>query len=227
MRMTVFAILLLTLTFPQSLPAQQKLRDVIDSEITSAWQKEKITPARAATDEEFLRRIYLDLAGTIPTYQEAKPFLDDRDANKREKLIDRLLDDPRYAEHQTNVWDMILFGRSPPNGTYTRKRDDFRAWLQDQFTRNVPYDRWVEELLTAEKGGPELYFVQYRNDPEEATVAVTKTFLGTQLQCARCHDHPYEKWKQRDFYGMAGFFARLTLINGPKKNGQQSFFVAE
>ncbi len=225
-----FCFLVLTgLILPQQkVQADEKpLRMIIDAEVQSAWQREKITPVLPADDSAFLRRVYLDLLGTIPSYGEAKKFLDDRDPQKREKLVDRLLNEPRFADHQTDVWDLVLFGRDPLNPSATRNRDSFKAWLKEQFADNVPYNRWVHELLSAEKDGPEMFLVQFRNKPEDATVGVTRIFLGTQLQCARCHDHPYERWKQRDFYGMAGFFVRLVVINGPTKKGQRQYYVGE
>jgi hypothetical protein len=196
------------------LPAQEpQPRQVIDREIQAAWQREKITPAGRCSDAEFLRRISLDLVGTIPTAEETGRFLQDKGPAKRDKLIERLLADPRFAVHQANVWDMTLFGRFPPNYETTRKRDSFKKWLTERFARNEPYDRLVRDLLLAEQEGTEMFLVQYRNQPEDATVAVSRIFLGTQLQCARCHDHPYENWTQKDFYGMAGFFVRLTVLD--------------
>jgi hypothetical protein len=189
----------------------QSLRNVIDAETRAAWQREKIAPAGRCDDATFLRRVYLDLVGTIPSHDEAKAFLADADPKKRDKLIDRLLADPRFAAAQATVWDLVLFGRHPAGYDATRKRDGFKKWLTEQFAKNVPYDRWVRDLLLAEVPGPEVYHVQFRNQPEEAAVAVTRTFLGTQLQCARCHDHPFERWTQMDFYGMAGFFVRLVV----------------
>src|SRR5262249_40914393 len=173
--------------------------------------------APRASDTTCLRRVYLDLVGTVPSYEETTAFLKDTDPKKREKLIDNLLDDPRFAAQQAHVWDLVLFGRHPGNIDATRKRDGFKKWLTDQFAKNEPYDRVVRNLLLAEQEGSELFYVQYRNQPEEATVAVTRIFLGTQLQCARCHDHPFEDWSQRDFYGMAGFFVRLVVVENGKK----------
>src|SRR5436190_5527237 len=120
-------------------PSPTPLRDVIDREVRAAWGREKVvanggTPA-AADDATFLRRLYLDLLGTIPTYDEARRFLDDADAGKRQALIDRLLDDPRFAARQAMVWDQVLFGRNPPNGEAVRKRDHFRKWLTEKFAK--------------------------------------------------------------------------------------------
>jgi Protein of unknown function (DUF1549)/Protein of unknown function (DUF1553) len=214
--------LMLVCGWASTLPAgtgPTSLRRVIDAEINSVWVKEKITPAGRASDSAFLRRIYLDLVGVVPSYEETTAFLQDADPRKREKLVDKLLADPRFATQQAHAWDLALFGRHPGNIDATRKRDTFTKWLAEQFAKDVPYDQWVKSLLLAEQEGSELFYVQYRNQPEEATVGVTRIFLGTQLQCARCHDHPFEAWTQRDFYGMAGFFVRLNVIDaGGKKH---------
>jgi hypothetical protein len=121
---------------------------------------------------------------------------------------------------------LILFGRRP-SLEQSVKRDGFKKWLTAKFADNERYDRWVHELLMAQREGTELYFLQYRNQPEEATVAVTRTFLGTQLQCARCHDHPFESWTQRDFYGMAGFFVRLVVVDAGGGGKQKMPRIAE
>ncbi|HEX4611996.1 MAG TPA: DUF1549 domain-containing protein [Urbifossiella sp.] len=187
------------------------LRAVVDAELRAGWDKQQLTPAPRSADGEFLRRVYLDLVGTIPTHDEAVAFLADGDPKKREKLIDKLLADPRFGTAQAAVWDLVLFGRNPGNIDATRKRDGFKDWLARQLNANVPYNRWVGDLLAGEAAGSELFHVQFRNAPEEATVHVSRIFLGTQLQCARCHDHPYDRWTQKDFYGMTGFFVRVVV----------------
>jgi hypothetical protein len=211
------AVLLASWVFgAATVQAEEKpLRQAIDAAIRAVWAREGITPAARADDAEFLRRVYLDLVGTIPSDDDLDKFLSDSDPRKREKVIDRLLDDPRYATAQADVWDLVLFGRHPAGDDATRKRDSFKSWLADQFARNQPYDRWVRELLLAEQEGSELFYVQFRAAPEEATVNVSRIFLGTQLQCARCHNHPFDHWTQRDFYGMAGFFVRLQVLDSP------------
>jgi hypothetical protein len=198
--------------------AEQPLRESIDAEIQNAWKQKNIAPPAPADDATFLRRVYLDLVGTIPTYDEGRKFLQDDAADKRSKLIDRLLDDPRFAAHQADVWDLAFFGRNVSDEI--RKRDAFKKWLADKFAKNEPYDHWVRDLLLAEQDGSEMFYVQFRGQPEEAAVAVSRIFLGVQLQCARCHDHPFENWKQREFYGMAGFFVRLAVLesgDGPQR----------
>jgi hypothetical protein len=206
------------------------LRSVIDTQIAAAWDREKITPAGLADDATFLRRVYFDLVGTIPTYEETVAFLDNNEPAKREVLVDRLLADPRFAQHQADIWDLILFTRNPP-GYETDKRAGIQKWLTAQFAENVPYDKWVGQLLRAEgnsaENGPPLYLVQYRRQPEDAAEAITQTFLGVQLQCARCHNHPFESWTQLDFYGMAAFLARLEVVNVGKHEGLTKFMVGE
>ena len=214
LRWTLFFSATLLLIEPIS-AQEDPLRARVDDDAKAAWTRERITPAAKSFDGEFLRRVYLDLVGVVPSHDETKRFLA---APNRTKLIDALLDDPRFARRQADIWDQVLFGRHPPGGDATRKRDDFKKWLAERFAKNEPFDQIARKLLLAEEEGPEMFFVQYRNQPEEATVAVTRVFLGTQLQCARCHDHPYESWTQKDFYGMAGFFVRLVVVDaGPKK----------
>ena len=111
---------------------EPSLRTIIDAEVQASWKREKVTPVASADDASFLRRIYLDLVGTIPSHDETKAFLQDSDPAKRTKLIDRLLDDPRYAVQQAAVWDLVLFGRNPPGGEATRLRPGFEKWLRDE-----------------------------------------------------------------------------------------------
>ena len=206
------------------------LRQTVDRRLAAAWEREGITPAPPATDSEFLRRVYLDLVGGIPTWEETREFLNDPAADKRTRLIDRLLDDPRYARHRAEVWDMVLFGRNPP-GFDTRKRQGFQRWLRETIAAGAPYDQWAGDILRAagntEDDGAPMYLVQYKNAPEDAAVAVTRVFLGVQVECARCHDHPFESWSQEDFYGVAAFFARLQVVNVGKKNNRTMYAIGE
>ncbi|MBX9679385.1 MAG: DUF1549 and DUF1553 domain-containing protein [Gemmataceae bacterium] len=206
--------------------AQEKpLRETIDVEIRKGWDAAKLKPV-SASDSVFLRRIYLDLLGAIPTYEQAKAWLADSDSQKRTKLIDRLLADPRHAAHQAQFLDLVMFGRNPPNGEATRKRDDFRQWLADRVAKNTPYDQIVREILAGE-GEPGIFYAQYRGNAEETAVGVTKVFMGTQVQCARCHDHPYEPLTQVDFFGVAGFFARIVYQDGAGGPNGRKFKLGE
>jgi Protein of unknown function (DUF1549)/Protein of unknown function (DUF1553) len=218
LRLAGLAILLVA--FPWSVSAGDvSLRVVIDAELGKVWDREKITPAEACDDATFLRRVSLDLGGVIPTADEAKAFLDDTSADKRAALIERLLAHPRYGVHQADVWDMVFFGRNPP-GYEARDREGFQRWLREAFHQNMHYDELARQLLKAEgntaEQGAAMYLVQYDRHPEDAAMAVSQTFLGVQLQCARCHDHPHESWTQLDFYGMAAFFSRLQMVKAGK-----------
>ena len=201
---------------------ERPLRKIIDAEVDAGLKAQKITPAGKSTDAEFLRRIYIDLVGTIPTYDETVQFLKETDTSKRERLIDKLLEDPRFAKHQAEVWDLVLFGRHPAGNELTRNRDSFRKFLGEKIAKNEPYDQWVRDIMLTEKDGSEQFYAQFRNNPEEATVQISRLFLGTQLQCARCHDHPYDKWTQKDFFGMAGFFVRLVVAETGSANARKA-----
>ena len=229
-RLTCFFSIATILLLVSTARGQTPLRDVIDQHVQAKWKENGVTSAPPADDATFLRRIYLDLCGTIPTAEEAKNFLDDNDPQKRAKLIDRLLEDPRYAQHQADVWDMIYFGRNPP-GYKTNERQGFQDWLREQFAKNTPYDDIAQAILKAEgdsvDNGAPMFFVQYKGQPEDATEKITQTFLGVQLQCARCHDHPFESWTQEDFYATAAFFARLDVVDVGKKKNQTAWAIGE
>jgi len=224
------AALMFSLPLGSATAADKPLREFIDEQTQAGWAEAKITPAPLAADAEFLRRVYLDIIGIIPSAEEAQAFLADKSPNKRAELIDRLLDHPRYALHQADEWDMVLFGRNPP-GYETRSRPTFQRWLQEQFAKNVPYDVWVADILRAEgstvENGPPWFLAQYDRQPEDAAEKITQTFLGVQLQCARCHDHPFETWTQVEFYGMAAFLARLQVVQFGKTNNELKAMIGE
>jgi hypothetical protein len=219
----------LILTLP--VRAETPLRQVIDAEVKAVWEREKITPAGRADDGTFLRRLYLDLVGTVPTYEETRQFLADTAADKRAKLIDRLLDDPRYATHMADIWKPILITRNPTHPDVQQQQPALYQWLTDKFAKNEPYDRWVRELILAEgnsaDNGSILFYVQFTGRAEETAIAASRIFLGTQIQCAQCHDHPLDKWKQLDFYGLAGFFSRLAVADGGSVQGKKRLVIAE
>jgi hypothetical protein len=204
----------------------QELTKVINAQTQKAWQKDKVSPAPLCDDSAFLRRVYLDLVGTIPTYEEAKAFLESNDSQKRLKVIDKLLDDPRFGPNQANVWDMVFFGRNPPNGESVRKRDDFKKWLAAKFQKNVPFDQFARDFLAGEEESA-LFYVQFGRNVEDTTQAVSRIFMGTQIGCARCHDHPFEPLTQKDFYGMAGFFVRLVTLEAGTMGNVKKFKLGE
>src|SRR5262245_42138555 len=132
-RSLVFAALFVCMELVPARAADPPLRQIINAEVRTAWEKENLTPAGPADDAAFLRRVYLDLCGTIPSADEASCFLKDTATDKRARLIDQLLDDSRYAANQANIWDQVLFGRHPPDGELVNRREAFQKWLRDQF----------------------------------------------------------------------------------------------
>lgn len=137
---------LVSLSLVQAAAAGPPLREVIDTEVRAVWEREKVSPAAPASDAEFLRRVSVDIVGVIPTHEEAVAFLADQSPDKRRQLIDRLLDDPRYARHMAELWDVLLFTRNPP-GSEVDKRDGFQGWLRQRFAENTPYDKLVANCL--------------------------------------------------------------------------------
>ncbi len=200
-----------------SAPASQPISVVeeqVNGLVHQSWTAAQVTAAPAADDPEFLRRVMLDLVGRVPTRQEASAYFASADSKKKEILVDKLLASPDYAEHMADVYMTLLVGRSfklkPEN------RDLVRGWLVESFQKNGPYDKLTTEIL-ADSGqvgehGEIGFIVSHAargGSPEAVAGATARVFLGLQIQCAQCHDHPYDKrWKQEDFYGLVAFFAR-------------------
>ncbi len=212
----------------------------VDAALRAAWHEAGITPSARAYDATFLRRAYLDVVGRLPPPEKVTAFLADTSTDKRAKLVDALLASPEYAEHWTAFWDDVLLGHTRAADI---DRQAFRAWLHDQFARNVPWDKVVYALITAtgqnslggkfvkplQQAHHELdtgrvdgavnYVLKYRDTPQDFAGSASKTFLGVQIQCAQCHDHKTEKWKQTDFQKFAACFMRAqTLPVGDVRN---------
>jgi hypothetical protein len=169
-----------------------------------------LVPSDLCDDAAFLRRTYLDVLGTLPTTRQVRDFLADKDPAKRKRAIEAVLARPEYADYWALQWSDILLvnrDRLGDRGAY-----ELHRWLREQFAHNRPYDQWVRELITASgtsaKNGP-VNFYRASKTTEDVTKAVSQAFLGIRLECAQCHHHPFEKWGQEDFYGLAGFFNGL------------------
>ena len=193
----------------------------IDQAIDQRLGAEKVKPSPQADDAEFLRRVYLDLAGHIPPADKAAAFLDNNDPNKRAKLIDELLASDDYGKHMADVWMNLLVKRSSDNRFV--QFEPLTAWLAKNFNDNTPWDKLVRELLTAEgsqdeNGAVTLFLAN--NTVDKMTDVTTKEFLGVQLQCAQCHNHPFTDWKQTEYWGMADFFKKVALT-GPRNPNKQ------
>ena len=185
----------------------------IDGFIDAAIAKAGIRPPQKADDDVFMRRAYLDIIGRAPSYDEAKEYLEDRDFKRRQKLIDKLLDHPGRVSHEFNYWADILRSTSSLNNNASG--GPYIEWVKEQFKSNVPFDRFTYDLLTASgpytKNGAVGYYVRDNGMPLDNASNTIRIFLGTQLGCAQCHDHPFDKWTQMEFYEMAAFTYGLNL----------------
>jgi hypothetical protein len=183
----------------------------VDKLIVTRIKATGFEPVAAASDGEFLRRVCLDLTGAIPRVTEVREFLADERPDKRPLLIDRLLNSPAHATHLANTWRNIML----PGGLNIDQINNVvgvQNWLRQRFVENVRYDQLVAELLVASDGGdagPALYYTSLDVAPEKLAASTARIFLGLQIECAQCHDHPFDHWKQKDFWGYAAFFARL------------------
>jgi len=191
----------------------------IDDFVFSKLKRLNIVPSELCADEEFLRRASLDLIGVLPTAEEARVFLASRDANKRAKLVDELLERPEYADFWGLYWSDRL--SNSRQFLYEKGTFFFQQWLREAMEQNLPYDQFARELITATGGlyevAPTSYYPLMKKAEDMATTT-SQVFLGVSLECARCHDHPFEKWKQDDFLGFAAFFAQVRHKNRIRQN---------
>lgn len=206
-------------------PMPAALHARIDELIMQRLAERQITPAALSSDEEFIRRLYLDLHGMIPTASQAREFLSDPAPDKRSRLIDSLLQHPDYALHMARVFDVLLLERRIPTiSSYDVKLPAWRAYLTQAFAENRPWDQLVRELLASdgaeEQHAAAVKFYLVRDvAPHQMTRDVGRLFLGIDLQCAQCHDDPrIESYKQADYYGIYAFLQRISSFRDTKKN---------
>lgn len=201
----------------------------IDQLIVAKLKRLRIPPSPTADDQRFMRRVYLDIIGRMPTADEARTFLEDKSANRREKLVDALLDRPEYGDHWANKWADLL--RPNPYRVGIKAVLNYDAWIRDSFRRNQPYNEFVSDLLTAQgstfRNGAVTLF-RDRRSPDELANMVSQLFLGIRLECAKCHHHPFEVWGQDDFYSFAAYFAQVgrkgTGLSPPISGSEEFIF---
>lgn len=179
-----------------------------------------LPPSPVCDDSTFIRRVTLDLTGRLPTLEETEAFLADTDANKRDKLVDRLLDSGDYADYFANKWNAILRNRRTQdqhkNATFA-----FHDWIRQSLYENKPYDEFVRDIIAASGEIGENPPVAWYREVKDSTQQLEDTaqlFLGMRIQCARCHHHPFEKWSQQDYYGFAAFFAQVGRKPGEQRD---------
>lgn len=201
---------------PDEAYAHFKPKNFVDEHMLRKWKKLGIAPSPVANDEIFMRRAFLDATGTLPTPDEIRAFLADKSADKRDKLVDTILDRQEYADYWANIWGDLLRnkreGDEQKRGTFA-----FAGWIRNAFSQNMPYDKFVREILTAQGevgDNPPVNWYRHVRNQIHLVNDTSQLFLGTRISCANCHNHPYEKMSQDDYWGFAAFFARIGKKQG-------------
>jgi len=210
-----------------------ELTALIDRTLAEGWQRDGVTPAAPADDAEFLRRACLDLVGKIPGVAEVERFLADDAPDKRAKLIESLLYRGAHAQHFANTWRGLMLAGAAENFESQLNTPQLETWLRLRFAVNMPYDRLVDELLTAPAEqapqmaarpnmrsflpSPVAFFQANEQKPELIAASTTRLFLGVQVQCAQCHDHPFSHWTRQQFWSLAAFFSTPGSPTAPMK----------
>ncbi|MBI5766471.1 MAG: DUF1549 domain-containing protein [Verrucomicrobia bacterium] len=195
----------------------------IDEFTAAKWQRLKILPSALAGDEEFLRRVYLDLTGLPPTTDEVRAFLADNRPvrTKRDAVIDRLIGSPEFVDHWANKWADLLQVNRKFLGEEGAKK--FREWIRGEVAANTPYDAFARKILTATgstRENPAASYYKVLRTPTETMENTTHLFLATRFNCNKCHDHPFERWTQDQYYELSAFFARLDLKKDPQSGNK-------
>lgn len=192
----------------------------INAQIRQTWEDNEISPSELADDAEWLRRVYLDIIGSIPPGEVVEKFLADKDKAKRSKVIDRLLDDPLYIRNWTAVWTNLTIGQRTPRRV---SRAGMTKFFREAFGRNRPWNEVVFDLVSAEGRFDENGAVNYllaqmtmRDDGVQATAKTTRLLMGIQVQCTQCHNHPFNDWKQSQFWQFNSFFRQARRVDHRK-----------
>ena len=216
---------------PIQIPQVQRINELIEL----SWNDQKVNPSSPAEEGEWCRRLFLDVLGRIPTVDELRAFTADKSPNNREVLVDRLLYDDRYtdefARNWTTIWTNLLIGRTGGNDQNSMiSRTGMQKFLRDSFARNKPYDKMVYELVTATGttapntknfNGATNFLIDKVNEETaaQATAASSQIFLGLQIQCTQCHNHPFNDWKQQKYWEMNAFFRQTRALRNSAATG--------
>jgi hypothetical protein len=206
--------------------AKFERKNFIDDLALNKWKSLHLAPSGQVSDAGFLRRAYLDAAGILPTAEEVEAFLSDKSPDKRAKLIDRLLERDEFVDYWAYKWSDLLLVSSRKLRSNTMWA--FYYWIRDSVKQNKPWDQFARDIFTASgsnrENGALNYFVLHK-DPILLSENATQAFLGQRLTCARCHNHPLEKWTQKQYYQLANLFARIGIKSGPE--GGESIVFAK
>jgi hypothetical protein len=197
------------------------VNNYVDEHIGAKLKLMNIAPSPLADDATFIRRVYFDLVGTPPMPTMVRQFLEDKTPDKRSRLINELLERPEFKDYQTIIWADLL-----RNTKVLLQEDGVRAYthfIRESFAENKPFDRFVRELLTGtgstyQNASATANYFRVTNDPSDLTTSTSQIFMGVRLECARCHNHPFDRWMQDDYYGMAAFFAKTHQRPGIGKD---------
>ena len=223
-----------------SLPKQV---ETIDRMLATHWEAFELKPSPECSDDAWCRRVYLDIIGRIPTVKELDQFVSSKAADKKQKLVEMLLYDDDYTEEYTRnwttIWTNLLIGRSGGNNNQSMiSREGMQKYLRDSFARNKPYDRFVKELITAtgtttpgtdEFNGATNFLIDKVNEENaaQATAATSKLFLGLQVQCTQCHNHPFNEWKQQKYWEFNAFFRQVRAFRGGMRGSMAPATLAD
>lgn len=226
MKSFVFALVLCGITLPVWAGSEQEAAREIDRILEQHWKQKGLETSPIVDDATFVRRIYLDVIGRIPTGKETATFLNDKTKNKRTALLDELLESEGYINHQFNFRADILRIHSQQGGG-NQVVPAYIEFVKKSIRENVPYDKFVYELLTAEgesyENGATGYYYRDRGMPLDHMANTVRIFLGTRLECAQCHNHPFDKWTQKDFFHMAAFSYGMNTQNRGGGSTQQLY----
>ena len=213
-----------------------KEQTVVDKFTAKKWKELNISPSDLCSDEVFIRRVYLDVTGSLPEAKDVLAFLADKNTNKRDTLVDKLLETPEYAYFFANKWADILRVKRRGQANRAYGTFAFHTWIREAVASDKPYDDFVRDIICAigdeSKSPPTVWYKEVKT-PENFVDDVSQVFLGQRLACAQCHHHPYEKWSQDDYWGFAAFFGRVGFkaVNKPgvsnqnQQNQNQILFV--
>lgn len=184
----------------------------IDGLVYDKLKKLRVLPSEPAGDADFLRRVYLDIIGTLPTADEARAFLKDNRPDRRARLVDDLLKRPEFADFWALKWSDIL--RVDRQALGHKRAYAYYRWIRDSLAANVPYDRFCREIVAAEgplSETPAASFYKVVTKPGEMAGTLSQVFLGVRIECAQCHHHPFDRWSQTDYFGMQAFFTQVSF----------------
>jgi hypothetical protein len=219
-------------TFRATVPLGAKTPDysftpltVVDHATSKKWRELGLVPSEVCSDEQFIRRVSVDITATLPTPARVLSFVADKDPDKRAKLVDALLESPEYSYYFANKWADILRLKRRGQADRAYGTFAFHDWIHRAVSRDMPFDEFAREILAAsgnEVTHPTTVWYKELQSPEQFVDDTAQVFLGLRLACAQCHHHPYEKWSQDDYWGLAAFFGRVGRKNVPLAGGLQN-----